>query len=62
MMEKNMKMNVYIWGLGSSVVKNLPVNAGDIGLIPNPGRLHMLWSNQAHVPQLLSLCSRAWEL
>ena len=33
-MEKNMKMNIYIWGLGSSVVKNLPANAGDTGLIP----------------------------
>ena len=44
-MEKNMKMNVYIWGLGSSVVKNLPANAGDIGLIPDQGRSHRLQSN-----------------
>ena len=44
-----------------SVVKNLPATAGDTGLIPSPGRSHMLPSNQASVPQLLSLCSRAWE-
>ena len=24
------------------VVENLPVNAGDTGLIPSPGRFHML--------------------
>ena len=44
---------------GGSVVKNLPANAGDMGSSPGPGRSHMLQSNQAHVPQLLSLCSRA---
>ena len=26
---------------GDSVVKNSPVNAGDMGLIPGPGRSHM---------------------
>ena len=33
------------------------------GSIPNPGRsgIHMPQSNRAHVPQLLSLWSRAWE-
>ena len=35
-------------------VKNLCVNAGDTGLIPGPGRFHMPWDNEAHVPQLLS--------
>ena len=30
---------------GSSVVKNLPVNAGDMSLIPEPGRSHMPRSN-----------------
>ena len=30
---------------GGAVVKNLPVNAGDTGLIPGPGRSHMLWRN-----------------
>ena len=31
------------WGFpGSSVVKNLPANAGDMGLSPGLGRSHML--------------------
>ena len=30
---------------GGSVVKNLPVNAGDMSLIPDPGRSHMPHSN-----------------
>ena len=30
---------------GGSVVRNLPANAGDTGLIPVPGRSHILWSN-----------------
>ena len=38
------------WG---PVVKNPPANAGGMGLIPGPGRSHMLQSNQAPVPQLL---------
>ena len=46
---------------GGSVVKNLPAGVGDVGSIPDPGRSPMPWSNQAHAPQLLSLCSRAWE-
>ena len=46
---------------GGAVVKNPPANAGGTGLIPGPGRFHMLQSNKAHVPQLLSLCSRAHE-
>ena len=41
------------------VVKNLPCNAEDTGSIPGPGRSHMPRSNLAHVPQLLSQCSRA---
>ena len=40
---------------------NPPASSGDTGLIPGPGRSHMPWSNQARVPQLLSLGSRAWE-
>ena len=44
---------------GGPVDMNLPANAGDSGLIPGLGRFHMLQSNQARVPQLLSLCSRA---
>ena len=27
------------------VVRNLPDNAGDMHLIPGPGRLHLLWGN-----------------
>ena len=34
---------------GGAVVKNLPCNAGDTGLIPVPGRSHMLSSSSAHV-------------
>ena len=30
---------------GHPVVKNPPASAGNMGLIPNPGRSHMLWSN-----------------
>ena len=46
---------------GGALVKNLPANAGDKGSSPGPGRSHMPRSNQAHVPQLLSLHSRARE-
>ena len=33
-----------------------------MGMTPVLGGSYMMWSNQACVPQLLSLCSRAWEL
>ena len=46
---------------GDSVVKNLPANAGDRGSIPDLARSHMLRTNEAHEPQLLSLCPRAGE-
>ena len=36
------------------MVKNLPANAGDMGLIPDPGRSHMPWNNYACEPQLMS--------
>ena len=36
------------------VVKNPPASAGDMGLIPDLGRFHMPWGNQAHTLQLLS--------
>ena len=39
---------------GGVVVKNPPANAGDMGLIPGPGRFHMPRSNYARAPQLLS--------
>ena len=35
---------------------------GDMSRIPGPGRFHMLLSNEARVPHLLSLCSRAQKL
>ena len=38
---------------GGAVVKNLPAKAGNTGSIPDPGRFHMLWSNQASVSKLL---------
>ena len=31
---------------GGTVDNNLPVSAGDTGLIPGPGRFHMLQSNK----------------
>ena len=36
------------------VVRNLPTNAEDTGLILGPGRSHMPQSNKAHSQQLLS--------
>ena len=47
---------------GGSVVENPAANAGDTGSSPDPERSHMLWSNLARAPQLLSLCSRGREL
>ena len=41
------------WGfLGGSRVKNLPANEGDMGsgLISDPDRYHMPWSNKAPAP------------
>ena len=45
-----------------SVVKNPPPNTGDMGLISGGGKFHIPWCNEACVPQLLSLCSRAQDL
>ena len=42
------------------MVENLPANAGDTGSSPGLGRSHMLRSNWAREPQLLSL--RIWSL
>ena len=39
---------------GSPVVKNQPCSAKDTSSIPRLGRSHLLRSNQAHAPQLLS--------
>ena len=38
---------------GGTMVKNPPPSAGDMGLIPGPGRCHMPWSSQARTWQLL---------
>ncbi|KAJ8787183.1 hypothetical protein J1605_000526, partial [Eschrichtius robustus] len=46
---------------GGAVVKNPPANAGNTGSSPSPGRSRMPRSNKAHVPQLLSLRSRAYK-
>ena len=42
------------------MVENLPANAGDTGSSPSLGRSHMLRSNWAREPQLLSL--HVWSL
>ena len=39
---------------GGSVVKNLPVNAGDMCSIPGLARPHVLWGSQTHGPQIAS--------
>jgi len=44
------------------VVKNPPVNAGDMGSIPGQGRFHMPCRKQACVPQLLRLHDKPWWL
>ena len=46
---------------GGPVVKIPLANAGDTSLIPDPGRSHMPWSNEARTRQLLSQCSKALE-
>ena len=50
---------------GGPVVRNLPCNAGDVGLISGllirELRSHTLWSIEAHVVQLLSLTATARE-
>ena len=45
---------------GGAVVENLPANAGDTGSSPGLGGSHMLRSDWAREPQLLSL--RVWSL
>ena len=55
---------------GGALVQNPSANAGNMGLIPGPGRFHVLQGNQAHTPQplspslelqLLSMCAAAIE-
>lgn len=33
---------------GGSLVKDPPTNAGDTGFIPDMGRSHVPWGNEAH--------------
>ena len=50
-----------VWGFpGGAVVEGLPASAGDAGLGPGLGGSHMLRSDWAREPQLLSL--RIWSL
>ena len=46
---------------GGSVVKNPPANAEDMGSNSGLGRSHMLMSNKAQAPQLLSPHAAATE-
>ena len=39
---------------GSTVDKNPPAKAGDMGSISGPGGFHMPWDNEAHELHLLS--------
>ena len=43
------------------MVGNPPANAGDTGSSPSQGRSHMLRSNWAREPQLLSPCATTAE-
>ena len=55
--------NFIVWDVpGGTVDKNPRALAGDPGSIPGSGRNHRSQSNLAHVPQLLSLCSKAHEV
>ena len=59
--EEEEDIKIKHWGFpGGAVVENLPANTGDTGSSPGLGRSHMLWSNWAREPQLLSL--RVWSL
>ena len=54
-------LRIHLLGFpGGAVVENPPANAGDTGSSPGLGRSHMLRSNWAREPQLLSL--RVWSL
>ena len=45
-MQLDVTLRELFWGfLGGTVVKNLPANAGDMGLSPGPGRSQMPRSN-----------------
>lgn len=52
---ENTTKNLNLDFSGGPAVKNPPVNAGDTGPIPGPGRSQMPRSNSACAPRLLSL-------
>ena len=61
--KKKKKLQSMVEGFpGGSVVKTLSAIAGDTGSTSDLERFHMPWSNEAHVPQLLSLSSGGQEL
>ena len=43
--EKKMASGLAWWLSVTTIVLPPPANAGDLGLIPDPGRSHMPWSN-----------------
>ena len=50
-------LNLSSLDLGGAGSPGPAMDAGDAGSIPGPGRSHMLQSNPACAPQLLSLCT-----
>ena len=44
-MQINIKKENILGFPGGPVFKNPPCNVGNMGLIPGPGRFHMLWNN-----------------
>ena len=56
-------IKVRLWGFpGGSGKNNPPANVGDPDSIFDLRRSYIPQSNEAHAPQLLSLCSKAQEL
>ena len=58
--ENDLLKNLILGFPGGAVVESLPADAGDTGSSPGLGGSHMLRSNEAREPQLLSL--RVWSL
>ena len=62
LIEVKIILKCVVWGFpDGSVVKNAPTSAGDAALILDPRVFNVPWSQQARVPQLLSLRSRTQE-
>lgn len=47
------------WGFPGGIMVRNPANSRDMGLILDPGRSHVLWSNKDYVPESLNLCTGA---